>query len=188
MGSDVDAESWAEFGGWYAQDYTIYYRPTGHKDRFIYAWLQLTGPQASTGSNTPSSTVFEVLTNKDAQGSCTKCHSIDEVGRTRLVNFTQINGAAKHGRFTTFNHEPHFRMLDKRGCLTCHELEKSRPYLASYDQGNPDKFVSGFAPIKKETCRSCHATNLVRQECTTCHKYHVNGVITPITETKIPGP
>ena len=37
--SDVDPESWAEYGGWYRQDYAIYYRPTGHKDKFIYSWL-----------------------------------------------------------------------------------------------------------------------------------------------------
>ena len=37
--SDVDPETWAEYGGWYRQDYTIYYRPTGHKDKFIQSWL-----------------------------------------------------------------------------------------------------------------------------------------------------
>ena len=37
--SDVDPESWAEYGGWYRQDYAIFYRPTGHKDKFIYSWL-----------------------------------------------------------------------------------------------------------------------------------------------------
>ena len=51
--SDVDPESWAEYGGWYRQDYAIFYRPTGHKDKFIYSWLFLTGPQAQKGEHEP---------------------------------------------------------------------------------------------------------------------------------------
>ena len=27
IGSGVDPESWAEYGGWYSQDYGIFYRP-----------------------------------------------------------------------------------------------------------------------------------------------------------------
>ncbi len=53
--SDVDPESWAEYGGWYRQDYAIYYRPTGHKDKFIYSWLFLTGPQGPKGDKRPGS-------------------------------------------------------------------------------------------------------------------------------------
>src|SRR5258705_3115505 len=47
--SAVDPESWAEYGGWYRQDYAIFYRPTGHKDKFIYSWLSLTGSQSPRG-------------------------------------------------------------------------------------------------------------------------------------------
>ncbi len=35
-------------------------------------------------------------------------------------------------------------ILENRGCLTCHELEKGRPYLKSYEQGNPHKFRVQF--------------------------------------------
>ncbi len=77
--SDVDPETWAEYGGWYRQDYTIYYRPTGHKDKFIQSWLVLTGPQAPKGGTSPAAAVFDYLTSKDAQGSCTKCHSVDDI-------------------------------------------------------------------------------------------------------------
>ncbi|HLC09084.1 MAG TPA: cytochrome c3 family protein, partial [Methyloceanibacter sp.] len=66
--SDVDPESWAEYGGWYRQDYAIFYRPTGHKDKFIYSWLFLTGPQAPKGDTSPAAAVFDFLTSKDAQG------------------------------------------------------------------------------------------------------------------------
>jgi hypothetical protein len=185
--SDVDPESWAEYGGWYRQDYAIYYRPVGHKDKFIFSWLFLTGPQAPKGDRSPAAAVFELLSSKDAQGSCTKCHSVDDIrGKGRLVNFSPPKIETKQGRFTTFIHEPHFGVLENRGCLTCHNLEKGRPYLQSYEQGNPRKFVSSFGAVKKDLCQTCHTSGLARQDCLLCHKYHVNGVLTPIMGTKVP--
>ncbi|MFT3731640.1 MAG: hypothetical protein QM780_09525 [Hyphomicrobium sp.] len=184
--SGMEAEDWADDGGWYRQDYAIFYRPVGHKDKFIYSWLTLTGPSAPKGDRSPTAAVFDSLTGKDAQGSCTKCHSIDVSGRGRVVNFAPASAATKQGQFTTFIHEPHFGVMENRGCLTCHSLEKQQPYLMSYVQGNPLKFTSNFGVVKKDLCQSCHATNAVRQDCLTCHKYHVNGVVTPIMNTKIP--
>ncbi len=185
--SDVDPESWAEYGGWYRQDYAIFYRPTGHKDKFIYSWLFLTGPQAQAGEKSPSAAVFDALTAKDAQGSCTKCHSVDDIrSKGRLVNFSPAKVETKKGRFTTFIHEPHFGILEDRGCLTCHQLEKGRPYLKNYEHSNPQTFVSNFSEVKKDLCQTCHTSNVSRQDCLLCHKYHVNGVITPIMNTKIP--
>lgn len=185
--SDVDPESWAEYGGWYRQDYAIYYRPAGHKDKFVYAWLFLTGPHAPKGEPSPAAAIFDSLTGKDAQGSCTKCHSVDDIpGKGRLVNFSPASVASKQGRFTAFVHEPHFGVLENKGCLTCHSLEKGRPYLKSYEQGNPHEFASGFGAVKKELCQSCHTAGMARQDCLTCHKYHVNDAITPVMSTKIP--
>jgi hypothetical protein len=194
--SEVDPESWAEYGGWYRQDYAIYYRPTGHKDKFIYSWLFLTGPQAPKGDTSPAAAVFDFLTSKDAQGSCTKCHSVDDIqGKGRVVNFSPLSAESKQGRFTNFIHEPHFQavgigqrigILENRGCLTCHNLEKGPPYLKSYEQGNPQNFVSNFGEVKKDLCQTCHTSSTARQDCLLCHKYHVNGVITPIMSTRIP--
>ena len=187
--SKVDPESWAEYGGWYRQDHAIFYRPTGHKDKFIRAWLTLTGPMAPKGDKSASSAVFDTLTGKDAQGSCTKCHSVDEVqgGKARIVNFTPATVQSKRNGFTRFAHEPHFGLMEGRnGCLTCHDLEKGRPYLKSYEQGDPHAFVSNFGAVKKETCQGCHTSGMARQDCLTCHKYHVDGVVTPIMETKVP--
>jgi hypothetical protein len=192
--SDVDPESWAEYGGWYQQDYAIFYRPTGHKDKFIYSWLFLTGPQAPKGDTSPAAAVFDYLTSKDAQGSCAKCHSVDDIqGKGRLVNFSPASVKSKQGRFTNFIHEPHLGIMEnsvgsqeKRGCLTCHNLEKGRPILKGYEQGNPQNFVSNFSPVKKELCQTCHTSSKARQDCVLCHKYHVNGATTPIMSTKIP--
>jgi hypothetical protein len=186
--SNMDPENWADYGGWYRQDYGIFYRPTGHKDKFIYSWLFLTGPQAPKGDASPAAAVFDLLSNKDAQGSCTKCHSVDDIqGKGRVVNFSQPSAETKPKSFTKFTHEPHFSTLENRGCLTCHSLQKG-PYLKSYEQGNPQNFVSNFGAVKKDLCQTCHTSSMARQDCLLCHKYHVNGVITPIMKTKIPTP
>lgn len=127
VASDIDPESWAEYGGWYHQDYAIFYRPAGHKDKFVYSWLVLTGPHAPEGDKSPSTAVFDFLTGKDAQGSCAKCHSVDDIpDNGRMVNFSPPSVKTKQGRFTHFVHEPHFGIMDKRGCLTCHELAKDQ--------------------------------------------------------------
>jgi hypothetical protein len=194
--SDVDPEAWADTGGWYRQDYAIFYRPTGHKDKFIYSWLWLTGPQAPVGDSSPAAAIFDSLAGNDAQGSCTKCHSVDDLkSKGRLVNFSPLSAESKQGRFTNFIHEPHFQavgigertgILENLGCLTCHNLEKGRPYLKSFEQGNPQNFVSNFGAVKKDLCQTCHTSSTSRQDCLLCHKYHLDGVITPIMETKIP--
>jgi hypothetical protein len=192
--TDVDPEDWADYGGWYRQDYAIFYRPIGHKDKFTYTWLFLSGPLAPKGDTSPLAAVFDYLTSKDAQGSCTKCHSVDDnKAKGRLVNFSQASVKNKQGRFTNFIHEPHFSVVDNRignkengGCLACHNLEKGRPYLKGYEQSNPLNFVSEFGAVKKELCQTCHTSSMARQDCLLCHKYHVNGVVTPVMNTKLP--
>jgi hypothetical protein len=236
IASDVDPESWAAYGGWYRQDHAIFYRPIGHKDKFIYSWLFLTGPQAPKGNTSPAAAVFDILTSKDAQGSCTKCHSVDDLqGKGRVVNFSPPSVESKQGRFTNFIHEPHFGAVGSDGCLSCHKLEKDQSgaatvktdvsqakpdeavfvdavskanaaapagpgaaavstdaekgvslYLKSYEQSNPHTNTSEFSAVKKQLCQTCHTSSKARQDCLTCHKYHVDGVNTPITNTKLP--
>lgn len=188
IGSDVDAESWAEYGGWYEQDHVIYYRPAGHKDRFIYTWLTLTGPLAPAGGKEPAAEVFDALTAKDAQGSCAKCHSVENGGRGRRINFTPLNARAKQGRFTRFVHEPHFGVVGKRGCITCHELKKGGSYLKSYEQGDPRRFNAEFGAVKIDSCQACHNSGMARQDCLLCHKYHVFDVVTPMPKTRLDPP
>lgn len=184
--SGIDPESWAEAGGWYQQDHTIYYRPAGHKDKFIASWLLLTGPQAGDRARGPAAAVFEALTGKDAQGSCTKCHSVDAVpGGGRVVNFAPLSIAGKQGGFTRFVHEPHFVAVGDQGCLTCHKIARTERYLKGYQQGNPLDFVGEFGPVTKDRCESCHSGSKARQDCLLCHVYHVNDVVTPIPGTKL---
>ncbi len=185
--ADVDAENWAAYGGWYRQDFAIFYRPSGHKDKFLQSWLAAAGPHAKKGDKSPATAVFDTLVDKEAQGSCAKCHSVDEVpGKGRIVNFSPVTVASKYGRFTNFIHEPHFGILENKGCLACHGLEKDTSYLRSYEHGNPQSVVSNFGAVNKDLCQTCHTRNKTRQDCLLCHKYHVNGAEKPIMSTRIP--
>jgi hypothetical protein len=185
--STVDPESWLQYGGWYRQDFAILYRPVGHKDEFIRVWLDLTGPYAHGSASSPAAQVFTHLTAKGAQGECVKCHSVDAVeGNGHKVNWKPASHENKHGRFTSFIHEPHFGALSDKGCLTCHQLQHDAPYRDSFEKGDPQSFVSGFSQIDKALCQTCHTQGGARNDCIRCHKYHVNGIETPMIETKLP--
>ncbi len=97
------------------------------------------------------------------------------------MNFAPLTQESKAGAFTRFVHEPHFGAVDQRGCSTCHALGKERAYLKSYEQANAESFQSNFEDVKIETCRSCHAEAKARQDCLTCHNYHV----TPVTARRL---
>lgn len=174
--SNLDAETWADHGGWYRQDWTIYYRPAAHKDRFLSSWLNFTAPLADVAGH-PALSVFQSVTGKEAPGACTKCHSVDSSPQNgKTVKFAPLKSPDKKSSFTRFRHEPHLSQMGDRGCLSCHDLARTQPYLKTYDQEDPLRFTSAFAAIKKSTCESCHNPNQARQDCLLCHRYHVNGV------------
>lgn len=183
----IDARSWAEFGGWYRQDYSILYKPTGHADDLVRAWLDYSGRLSSKDEDSPATSVFKLLTSRDAQGKCTKCHSVDAgIGESRKVNWTSLTSAMRARRFTRFAHEPHFGLFPKKGCLACHETNEVKGFRETYKGFDPKTFLSSFKRVEKKICAACHGNNLARSDCLLCHKYHVNEVTSPITATRIP--
>ncbi|MDH3740302.1 MAG: cytochrome c3 family protein, partial [Hyphomicrobiales bacterium] len=115
---EVDAESWAELGGWYRQDYSILYRPTGHKDSFLQAWLDVSGAMYSQTEEGPTTSAFTQLTASDAQGQCIKCHSIDSASdNTRKINWRPFKPSDRLDLFTGFSHSPHLSIAGEKGCL-----------------------------------------------------------------------
>lgn len=181
----ADAQTWAEFGGWYRQDFTILYKPRGHADGFFRAWLDYSADRSSTASKD----VFAALTHKNAQGQCIKCHSIDKVDE-QAVQVNWGTAASRHkrtARFTRFMHEPHFGFLDsKDGCLTCHRLDRTTAYQKGFEDFDPSTFASNFKPVDESVCAQCHTAEAANDSCLTCHAYHVDGVHTPVMSTKVP--
>ena len=183
----VDAETWTEFGGWYRQDYAILYKPRGHKDEFMKAWLDFSGRLFTGKNKNLAASTFSLLTDKNAQGQCIKCHSVDAPGDgTRLVNWKPSQPPLPVGQFTSFSHGPHLSIVGEKGCLTCHKLSPKSKSQETYKQANPLIFDSNFDPVAKNTCANCHKPDAVRQDCLLCHTYHVNQVKTPVPKTKLP--
>ncbi len=186
-GPPVDSEDWTKHGGWYRKDYAILYKPTGHADPFLRAWLELTSRLFGEDEDNLAVPAFKELVGKDAQGQCTKCHSIDATpNMSRLVNWNPSKLSDRESPFTLFSHEPHFGITQEKGCFTCHGISKAKGYLDTYSGRDPYTYVSNFKTVKKEVCASCHGKMQVREDCLLCHKYHVNKITTPIMSTKVP--
>ena len=185
---DVDAESWAEFGGWYRRDFAILYKPTGHQDPFFKAWLDFSGRRYAASNGGSAKQVFDRMTHTDAQGSCAKCHSIDDRRASgRIVNWHAMPEKKSGPQFTRFSHQPHLAAIgNSSGCLSCHALSDEKGYGKTYEAFDPFKFVSNFKPVNKTVCTDCHNGKAVGEDCTLCHTYHVDGVRSPIIATKIP--
>lgn len=181
----LDAQSWAELGGWYRQDFSLLYKPTGHADRFFQTWLNHTA--SLLGDARISEPVFAALIDERAQGQCTKCHSVDaKANGERVINWGPATTESMEGRFTVFAHEPHFGFTDNKGCLTCHQLDQTAPYQKGFEDHDPSTFVANFKPMTMDQCTSCHNDNSAATTCLTCHEYHVNDVKTPVMNTKVP--
>lgn len=186
----VDAQTWAESGGWYRQDFAVLYKPTGHADDFFRAWLDLTANAFSDdGMPTDTALAFAALTDEGAQGQCTKCHSIDRTanGHRKINWLPAARDTTAGGLFTRFAHQPHFAIPTDKGCMSCHQLEEaSDDFKKGFEDHDPDTFASNFKAMSRAQCGECHKTAGAGTDCLTCHAYHVEGVVTPAMTTKVP--
>lgn len=177
----LDAESWMRSGGWYRQNFTLFYRPIGHADTFLRGWIDLTagvGPSPGAGQ---ALEIFADLTGRRAPGTCGKCHSVDSgTDDTLAVNWGPKIRTAEVHRFTEYRHAPHFSQLDETGCLSCHVIDYGADFMASFKDVDPTAFESNFRPMNKETCAACHVDSLAGNACTDCHSYHIGQFPPPL--------
>jgi len=183
-----DPESWAEFGGWYRQDFTIRYRPYGHSDRILQTWLDYSGQAFGTGQESLLAPVFDQLADRNAVGRCAKCHSIDTEGASKQVRWHAFSSRDTKTRFTAFSHAPHIGTSGNQRCALCHKLHTSdaADYLKTYKDGDPGKFVSNFTPMDKAVCSTCHTQQTAGETCTQCHNYHASGFNLQMVKSKMP--
>jgi len=167
-------------GGWYRQDsdFTILYRPTGHADSFIRAWLDLSVPERTTNLGSARA-IFEELADPKAPGLCMKCHSVDAQADDGLqLNWLTSRPIPNEHKITRFAHTVHFSLLDNKGCLTCHTLDHEAQVMEGFADTDPLTFMSNFKPMTKTVCVTCHTEEAVGDTCSSCHNYHV-GYLTP---------
>jgi hypothetical protein len=167
----ADAELRVAEGGWYRRDetYTLYYRPGGHADRFLPAWLDATAGDASPAARA----IFNQLSDEQAPGVCMKCHTVDQTKTATIVNWRASRLQPNQHEFTTFKHAAHFSLMGDQGCVTCHVFDAKAAYAASFGTNHdPAVFHSNFAPIAKKTCTACHQPGIAGASCLECHNYH----------------
>lgn len=166
-----DAEARVAEGGWYRRDenYTLYYRPGGHADEFLTAWLE-----TSARSEGPAAqAIFAQLASPKAPGLCMKCHTVDGTGTASVVNWHTSRPEPHRRPFTTFKHAPHFSLMGVQGCMTCHVMDAKSDYARGFGENrDPAIFNSSFAPLTKDSCVSCHQPALAGSSCLQCHNYH----------------
>ena len=154
---------------WRREDFSLIYRPTGHADRFVRAWLDLS-VKGRKGSVLDK--VFTALTEKtEFPNLCGKCHSVDEVEGVRRVNWEEKRPRRDGKGFNRFLHAPHLTLGDGKGCFTCHRPGRNTADL--YKDFNPAKYNGNFKRIKKAECAACHKKAEAPEGCLTCHNYHI---------------
>jgi hypothetical protein len=139
--------------------YSIAWRPSGHGDPLLKAWIEL-ALKSNTKSSPAAATLRASLTKPTSIGYCAQCHRPD--GNDKSANLTMHwHSPAREPAqksFTKFSHRPHLIQPQLADCNHCHELSPSSV---------------GFAPLSKSACTSCHAPTAAGDQCLKCHNYHV---------------
>ncbi len=173
---ELTADEWVAHGGWYRQDYTLFYRPTEHEDRFMRAWLDVSAHDSLDPTIPVAAKILATLADPTGPGACGKCHSIDQRGQVLRVNWWSRQPNPDERRATRFSHQAHLSLMPASGCASCHVMDHAADTAASYHAYDPLKFTPGFLPIKRETCAACHAPQKAADTCSTCHSYHVGEI------------
>ncbi|HEY1771089.1 MAG TPA: hypothetical protein VGG02_12630 [Chthoniobacterales bacterium] len=186
------AEEWVAAGGWYRpkDSFTLYYRPVGHADPFLVAWLTTAGKFASHSAPAEARTVFRAIADPQSAGVCMKCHTVDVRDDTIRVQWLPNESLPHQKGFTTFRHATHLSLFGNTACQTCHALNPKADYAkyfsseaASLAERAPDHFQSNFAPLSKTLCVQCHQPKIAGDSCLLCHRYHA-GATDKIADAK----
>lgn len=170
-------------GGWFSDETTlsIRYRPTGHADPWVTAWIDVLAEAATGPHARVTQPLFKQMMDPAAAGQCGSCHSLDreEEGRCE-VQWLAKRPVDEPPSLTTFSHGPHLSQAQLADCQACHQIDPQAQVMASYAQSSPLEFQSGFQPLTKQSCAECHTSHGAGDSCRQCHKYHVGEM------TKIP--
>lgn len=168
-------------GGWFSDEMTlsIRYRPTGHADPWVTAWIDVM-TEATTGEHaTIAKPLLKQMMAPTAAGQCGSCHSLDRLDDGRCV----VQWYAKRVdddpiAFTKFSHSPHLTQAQLADCQACHQINPLAKVMASYAGTNATNFENGFQPLTKQDCAECHTPKAAGDSCLQCHQYHVGKKLT----------
>lgn len=181
-------EDRAAVGGWYYENYYLRYRPAGHADQLIVAWIERLVSGAADTAIAPSQVLQAVQRNllgESTPGSCLKCHSVEQTADNRVVKVHWFGAKTKPSThdFNAFKHQSHFAMVETAGddfsateaagCRSCHQINSESDSGIAYEKDAGSQFQSDFFDLKKDQCASCHQAQESLASCTQCHNYHI---------------
>lgn len=169
-----DIDEWLRLGGWRFEEAALVYRPSGHADRFMRAWLTLAAARPDSGRE-----LLALLAADDAPGDCGRCHVTGAESAMRLNWFARGRPAVALGPHASpvlgyrtepavrhlkpFSHLTHRQSVAENGCVACHQIA---------EDGAAAHSAAGFAPLGEGACVACHRAATEVGDCLTCHTYH----------------
>ncbi|MBF0157571.1 MAG: hypothetical protein HQL57_10340, partial [Magnetococcales bacterium] len=160
-------EEWSLGGGWYRQGFALRYRPGGHGDPYLRAWLEVASRLPSTGSG---GALFSHLGDPGAVGGCLRCHrAVAGEGEVSLRWHAWAPQAGERP-FSRFSHAPHTAQAGPPNCSGCHRLE---PVPTAPEKRPLPPVSGGLQAITSDGCAACHRPGGADDSCRSCHRYHV---------------
>lgn len=173
-------------GGWYRDDIslTVAYRQSGHADSLTVHWYEFVAQLKNAQNDSAFADLARQMNKTTSPGLCTSCHSVDQFDESQTINWVaEYRDVTKRG-FTRFSHRPHMIQSNNDTCSTCHQIDPQANVMSNYltaddgtSSGSGETCQSGFLPIQKSNCTSCHNQASKIESCTQCHNYHVGSVI-----------
>jgi mono/diheme cytochrome c family protein len=173
-------------GGWWVDDRThsLRYRPTGHDDPFLRAWLDLIAALPPEQAALRDACLAE-FARPGAPGQCLECHGVERAAGAVSIAWRGRDRLSEPRAFTKFSHRPHLTQPELADCAHCHRSTAAPGTQATASRPNGVTLVSAesptapdFAPIAKSSCSECHRPHAAGDHCTQCHHYHVSPLAT----------
>lgn len=176
----------ADRGGWQAGEnddgmQTLQYRATGHGDPVMAAWIEALARAAEVDdAGEPALLAADTaLDMTSGAGACAKCHGAGIATGVRASGrgHWSLEASAARPHFA-YTHAPHLRLLaPDAGCLACHRIDPEADYAGYFADTartfDAAAFASNFTAIDRDTCMQCHRPGAIRDDCQTCHTYHL---------------
>jgi len=160
-------------GGWYIDDVrlAISYRGSGHSDPVIRSAVEL-----AVGLP-PEDSVRRDLLSIGPAVACLECHRPPR-SQGNMVWQNALPITAPAPSFTKFSHRPHMNLPALADCKHCHAINDNAIDAETTDMTTVSlsDFVvppHDFLPMAKHVCASCHTPQAAGDDCTKCHRYHI---------------
>ena len=159
-------------GGWYRDDVrlTISYRGAGHSDPVLRSVVEMMAHLQ------PSDPVRRRWLATRAVAACTSCHP----DAAETSGWTAVANIGRRDRFTKFSHGPHLNIARLTDCTHCHAIatgsETPMQDVTLTSASGETEYLphDEFKPLELEACATCHTAKAAGDNCTTCHRYHID--------------